>query len=57
MMSTILAIIVFGCLLAIAVFGLVKSNATASKLETTRNRPVADHNTREAPVPPGSATF
>ncbi len=36
--STILAIIIFGCLLAISIFGLVKSNASASKLEATRNR-------------------
>jgi hypothetical protein len=47
--SIIIAIIVFGAMLAVAIFGLVKSNATASRLNTTGSRHGidrrdADHN-------------
>lgn len=47
--SMILAVIVFGAMFAVAVFGLVKSNATASRLNATSahrgvDRRDADHN-------------
>lgn len=47
--SIIIAIIVFGAMLAVAIFALVKSNATASRLNTTGSRHGidrrdADHN-------------
>lgn len=50
--STLLAIIIFGCLFAISVFGLVKSNATAAKLETTKTRRLDNQNNRDATAIP-----
>jgi len=47
--TIIIAIIVFGAMFAVAIFGLVKSNATASSLNSTGShqgidRRDADHN-------------
>lgn len=43
---TVLALIVFGAMLAVAIFGLVKSNATASRLNAGSSR--HDYNRRDA---------
>jgi type II secretory pathway pseudopilin PulG len=37
--NMLIAIVVFGCLLAIAVMGFLKSNATAERLHTTNRVP------------------